>query len=222
MGWYGNDIMDGDVPLDYAAEIRDICCIGSEQHPGADELPEFTEQVLYDHEDEIALRAETIADPIFYQVWGWLLVEAQSKSLRDDRREAILRAIDTGIDRTEDRFGWVEPHERRFHLRLLRERVRAMGMSNVVRIDRIIKQRLHDEVSEAMQVAFENADLTDPSVVQRAVARFLDDLTDGVDFNDWGVAAQAIVNVGQAMAKGIHSGVTTEQAVAIARPLTGA
>ena len=216
MGWSGEGIMDGDEPMDWEATIRDICGIGYDQHP--DELPDFTEQVLYDHEDEIAALCERVDDSVAFEVWGQMLVDAKSASLRDDRRREILCRINIDIEGTPDQ-GWSDPENRLFHLRQLYAQVEFIGTGKVVDIQSLVLKRMTDRVTAAMQGAFDG--IEDPSVAQRAVVRFLEDLDNGDSLDDWGYAAQAIVNVGKALAEARNAGVSIDTCVEKSRNLIG-
>lgn len=221
MGWWGEGIMDGDDPMDWAAEIRDICGNGYAALGDRADLPLFTEQILYDHEDEIAAKAAELHDVIFYEVWGYLLTEeAKSQSIREDRRKAILAAIDKDILDVSSK--WLNPEGRLYHLRVLREAVANIGTGRVVSLQGHLRQRLQDEAQGAVQKAYDHRHLSDPSVVQRALVLFIDNLTETSELDDWRVAAQTIENIGRMMANACKGGLPLEDAVEVVRPLTGA
>jgi hypothetical protein len=218
MRWPNEGIMDGDTPMDHQATIMEDV-LGLHWND-ADEQPPATEAVLYEHEDALASYCEVTGDDTAYQVWGWLLVyEAESASLRDDHKALILAAIDRSIAAVAQE-GWMCPADRRFHLRELRDKVEAIGSGRVVSIQTLLKQRLEEEVYEAMQAAMSG--ITDPSVAQRAVARFLQDLDNGDALDDWAYAAQAVINVAKALVKARGAGLKLDDAVDLARPLIGA
>lgn len=149
-----------------------------------------------------------------------LLTECGSQTLREDRKTVMLAFIDGDIAVVGNQ-GWEDPAERRFHLRVLRDKVEAIGTSKVVSLTGHIETRLVEDVRTAMQAAM-SGEVTDPSVVQRVVAYFISDLSDGASLDDWGYAAQAVVNVGKAVVAAKRAGLPLERAVEVARPPIGA
>jgi len=174
--------------------------------------------VLYDNEDAIAAKANELDDNIFYEVWGQMLVDVESSSLRDDRRIEIHRRITLDIIAVPEQ-SWCDPASRLFHLRRLREQVDVIGTGRVVDINSLRLDRMKTRVQAAMAGAFEG--IGEPAVAQRAVVRFLEDLSNGDSLDDWGYAAQAIVNVGKALAEARNSGVDLDTCVEKSRDLIG-
>lgn len=224
MGWMGCDIMDGDTPMDYAWVIREEI-LGLHGQEDEDEAPEPTKDDLHQKADAIDKWCEGTGDPIAYEVWGQMLIDAESERISGTHREAILCAIDQDIVRTNQQ-GWKDPVERKHYLRLLHEKVWALGTGRVVRLPWLHKRRLAERVQNAMQGAPGTAD---PNIIPKAVAWMLTDLESGgktavmqfsaggATLEDWGWAVGAMVIVGKALGEARDAGVPLEDAIETAR-----
>jgi|APSaa5957512622_1039677.scaffolds.fasta_scaffold01315_9 hypothetical protein len=218
MGWWGYDIMDGDDPSDCQGAIRSLLDLNWD-----DDTP-ITAQMLFDNTDEIvALCAKRQSGhyDYAYQAWGWMLLEAKATALSGEHRALILNDIDTDLNDLPEQ-GWQDPGGRLHCLQKFRARMEVIGTGKVVDMHALHLTRAENRVQKAMQDAFGASNLSDPSIVQKAVASLLEALREGESLVDWGVAVQATVNVGKAVAEATAAGVPLDRVLVAVRPHVGA
>jgi len=83
-------------------------------------------------------------------------------------------------------------------------------------------QHIGVAVQATMQEAFAHPELTDPSVVQRAVATLLGALQGEGDLDGWAAAGQAISEIGRIMSAAVEAGVPLDELLDEIRPIIGA
>jgi len=88
---------------------------------------------------------------------------------------------------------------------------------NQLRLDRAVKG-----TQDAMQVAFAHPTLTNPAVVQKAIARLLMGLESADELPDWAAVAWAVKNVGKALDDAVQSGLSLDEIITAVRPTIGA
>jgi hypothetical protein len=93
---------------------------------------------------------------------------------------------------------------------------------NVVAMNKLRLQKVVRDTQSAMAVAFAHPTLTDPAVVQKAIATLLASLESADELPDWAAVAWAVKNVGKALDDAVQSGLSLDEIITAVRPTIGA